>query len=93
MIYTAPDGHVIQSNPIAPVEYACAFSGGIVGTFESFETKAANNVYGIEQIKIVREISENSITITITESTEQELQDYINSVDRNVITVDQLINE
>jgi hypothetical protein len=93
MIYTAPDGHVMQSNSNAPVEYTCAFSGGILGTFESLETQAANNVYGIEQIKIIREISQDSITITVTESTEQELQDYINSVDRNVITVDQLINE
>lgn len=93
MKYTAPDGHVIESSPNAPVEYSCQMTGGIVGTFESLETKSADSIYGIEQIKIVRVISENEVTITLTESTDEELQDYINSVDRNVITVDQLINE
>jgi hypothetical protein len=81
MKYTAPDGHVIISNPDAPVVYTCAISDMVEGTFFSLETKSAPTSIGIQQIQITRVISEDSITITIKESTSEELIAYQAEVD------------
>ncbi len=83
MKYTAPDGYEIISNPDKPVTYQCAQTGMIEGTFESLETYSADNQYGIQQLKITRVISSDSIQITIIESSDLELQEYINSINGN----------
>lgn len=79
MKYTAPDGHIIVSSPLNPVTYSCNV-GGVEGTFESFETSSANDSIGIQQIKIVRVVTENGTSITITESTADELIAYKESL-------------
>lgn len=79
MKYTAPDGHIIISSSEGPIVYICSQQGMMFGTFDSLETESSNNIYGIQQIKVNRVIVPNSITITITESTNEELQAYIDS--------------
>lgn len=80
MKYIAPDDHIMISKPNESVVYECPQEGMIEGTFESFETASASNQYGIQQIKIVRVVNSESVIITITESTDAELQAYISSV-------------
>jgi hypothetical protein len=79
MTYKAPDGHIIESLPYPQeVTYTCECSDIVNGTFISYETTEDTSVIGIKQIKITRVVSGNSMTITIVESSEQELQEYIN---------------
>jgi len=77
MTYTAPDGHVITSNPEGPVTYTCSQEGMAEGIFFSLETKSASTIIGIQQIQITRTITTESITIQIVESTDTELEQYI----------------
>lgn len=91
MTYTAPDGHVIVSSPDGPVVYTCPQSGMTEGTFFSLETKSAATSIGIQQIQITRVITEDSITITIKESTSEELIAYQQEVDGGA-TDDEIIN-
>jgi hypothetical protein len=81
MTYTAPNGHIIVSSPDGPVTYTCPQTGMTEGTFFSLETASAPNSIGIQQIQITRVISEASITITIKESTSEELIAYQKEVD------------
>ena len=80
MIYKAIDGTLIESSPNGPVTYTCASNDYSEGIYESYETMGAATSIGIQQIKIVRTVVNGQMTITITESTEQELIDYKNSV-------------
>jgi hypothetical protein len=73
MTYKAPDGHIMVSSPDGPVTYTCPQIGMIEGTFFSLETASAATSIGIQQIQITRIISEGSVTITIKESTSEEL--------------------
>jgi len=82
MQYTAPDGHVIVSDPNGPVSYDCPQTGMVEGTFESLETTYCNNQYGIQQIHVTRVIDTDSVFITIRESTDAELQAYLDSLIR-----------
>lgn len=82
MKYTAPDGHVMISYPNGPVTYDCPQTGMIEGVFESLETTYCNNQFGIQQIKITRVVDFDSVNITIVESTDAELQAYIDSIIR-----------
>lgn len=78
MIYSAPDGHTIKSKS-SPTIYTCACEDMHDGTYESFETTNATTAIGIQQIKIVRAVTNNMMTITITQSTNKELTEYINN--------------
>jgi hypothetical protein len=97
MNYTAPDGYVIESSPLSPVIYNCSIESNVLGILESLETESANNAYGIKQIKIVRNVDKHSMTITVTESTDAELQAYIDSlsptpiIEEGVILPDQIL--
>jgi hypothetical protein len=82
MKYIAPDGHVIVSDPNGPVSYDCPQTGMIEGTFESIETTYCNNQFGIQQIHITRVVDVDSVLITIRESTDAKLQEYIDSIIR-----------
>lgn len=80
MTYTAPDGNVIQSKPYPQVvTYTCACSNISDGVYFSTETTSADTPIGIQQITIKRQVDNNSMTITIVMSSDQELSDYINS--------------
>ena len=80
MTYIAPDGHIIESEPYPTVvEYSCACSNISDGVYESVETTSDDTPIGIQQINIKREVNNNSMTITIVMSSEQQLIDYINS--------------
>jgi hypothetical protein len=94
MNYPAPDGHIITSSPTEPVVYTCPNNGWSVGTYENLETQSSNNAYGIEQIKVHRVITETEITITITESTDAELQAYLDSIQIQLsdTTINDLLN-
>ena len=81
MEYTAPDGHIITSSPNGPVTYTCPQEGMTEGIFFSLETKSAATSIGIQQIQITRSISTDSITITIKESSSEELVQYQIDVD------------
>ena len=81
MTYKAPDGHIIVSNPNAPVTYSCPQTGMLEGTFYGLETMSANTSIGIQQIQITKVISEDTISITIKESTSEELIQYQKDVE------------
>lgn len=90
MNYTAPDGHIITSSPDGPVVYTCPQQGMILGTFNSLETESADNIFGIQQIKVNRYVTPTDITITVTESTDAELQAYLDSIIRENERLSQL---
>jgi hypothetical protein len=78
--YQAPDGTMLFSKPGNTVSYVCnAGENCPEGTFVSYETTSAATAIGIQQIKIVRTVVDGQMTIEITESTDQELLDYIES--------------
>ena len=78
--YTAPDGHIINSEPYPTVvEYSCPCLGISDGIYESVETTSADTPIGIQQINIKREVNSNNMKITIVMSSDQQLIDYINS--------------
>lgn len=80
MTYTAPNGHIIESKPYPEiVQYTCTCSDIVDGVYESMETTSEDTEIGIQQIKIKREVNNNTMTITIVMSSDQELIDYINS--------------
>ena len=81
MTYTAPDGFVIESKPYPEVvTYTCPSEGISDGIYYSQETTGAATIIGIQQINIKRSIVNNSVTIEIRMSSDQELIDYINQV-------------
>ena len=82
MNYIAPDGHIIESNPDNSVSYSMPCDWMSDGIYESLETTSASTSIGIKQIKIRRVVENGTLTITITESTDQELHDYINSLNQ-----------
>lgn len=79
MKYTAPDGTTIESQN-TPVTYSCYCYGIGDGIYESLETVGAATEIGIKQLKIKRIVENNQMTIVLTESTNQELIDYQNSL-------------
>ncbi len=79
MKYKAPDGYIIQSRPYPDeVVYNCACSGIVDGRYYSIETTGAATTIGIQQIQIQRVVENDTMEITIRESSEQELIDYKN---------------
>lgn len=78
MTYSAPDRHILKSKS-SPTVYTCVCEDMHDGTYESFETTFASTAIGIQQIKIVRAVTNNMMTITITQSTNKELTEYINN--------------
>jgi len=80
MKYKAIDGTILESNPNQSVTYQCDALETPDGIYESCETFGAATPIGIKQIKIVRSVDNGVMTTTITESTEQELIDYKNSL-------------
>jgi hypothetical protein len=82
MQYPAPDGTIIESSPNGPVIYTCPSpSNWTVGTYESLETSSKpDNTLG--QIKIVRVINNGTVIITITERTQQEIEEYFQNLEQ-----------
>jgi hypothetical protein len=81
MQYPAPDGTIIESSSNGPVIYTCPSpSNWISGTYESLET--SSGITNIEQIKIVRVINNGTVTITITERTQQEIEGYFQNLEQ-----------
>lgn len=80
MKYKAIDGTVLESKPNELVTYVCNVENITDGEYESYETTSSTSEIGIQQIKIKRIVNGNTMTIEITESSEQELIDYKNSL-------------
>lgn len=79
MQYTAPDGIVLESKPYPEeITYTCFCEGIVDGLYDSMETTSAATTIGIQQIRIHRKVQNNVIEITIRESSDQELLEYIN---------------
>lgn len=83
MTYPAPDGHIIESSPTQTVVYECETTYPD-GVFESLETEAADTPLGIQQIQVIRIVLNGMMTISIKESTDTELQAYIDSIQRQI---------
>ena len=79
MTYTEIDGTILTSSPIETVTYICS-TDMMDGVYESEETTFSSNPYGIKQIKITRAVSNGTMTISIRESTDTELQDYLEQI-------------
>ena len=85
MIYPTPDGHTIESLPYPQeVNYTCSCGNHVDGIFESMETTSSTSPIGIQQIRITKVVSNGQMNITIRESSEQELQEYIDLVTNNI---------
>jgi outer membrane lipoprotein-sorting protein len=89
MKYIAPDGHIMVSNGQEVVTYTCNQTGMVEGIFHSLETKSSGNAVGIEQLQITRVIDETSITISIKESTLEELIAYQEQISNTMPDGDQ----
>ena len=80
MKYPAPDGHIIESSPYGPVVYTCPSPlDWSNGTFESFETSSKYD-NTLQQIKIIRVVNDGFVEITVTEQTQQEIQNYFQNL-------------
>ena len=80
MQYPAPDGTIMESSPLGPVTYTCSDpSNWSDGTYESLET-SSNVDNSLQQLRIVRVVSNGQVEITITERTQQEIQDYFQNL-------------
>jgi hypothetical protein len=80
MNYPAPDGTIIQSSSNGPVSYACAAPVSLSeGTYESFETSSKSD-NSLQQIRIVRVVSAGQVQITVTERTQQEIEQYFQNI-------------
>ena len=80
MQYPAPDGTTLQSSNSNPVIYNCvAPSNWSDGTYESYETTSDLN-NDLVQIKIIRVVNSGQVQITITEQTQQQIQDYFQNI-------------
>jgi DNA-directed RNA polymerase subunit E'/Rpb7 len=78
MTYTAPDGHIIESEAYPTiVRYECACSEIVDGVYRSVETTGAATEIGIQQIKIKRIVDSNFMKIEIQMSSDEELLQYI----------------
>lgn len=93
MTYTAIDGHVIESSPLGPVYYSCDAVGYPDEVVDSFETTYADTVIGIQQIKINRVVVAEFMTLTITESTDEELLAYIAEVEKEPVVEEPVVEE
>jgi hypothetical protein len=80
MTYLAPDGNTVESLPYPQVvTYSCPCVGYGDGVYESMETTSSSTEIGIKQIRIKRIIENNFVTITIRESSDDELIEYKNN--------------
>ena len=75
MKYPAPDGTILESSS-TPVTYSCSVTNFSDGTFESYETSSKSD-NTLQQIKVVRVVNDNVMTITITEQTPEEILEYL----------------
>jgi len=75
MEYKANDGTILVSKANEEVKHTCNVSIAD-GIYESFETTSAGTEIGIQQIKIKRVVNNGSCEYTITESTNEELISY-----------------
>lgn len=86
MNYKAPDGHIIESKAYPEeVVYTSVCSDIVDGIYYSEETTGSSTPPGIKQIRITRVVNNNSMQITVRESSSQELIDYIESVKNEII--------
>jgi hypothetical protein len=80
MKYKAADGNLIESDPNGPVTYSCSCPlDWANGTYESFETTSSID-NSIKQIRIIRVVNEGNVQITITERTQQEIEQYFQNL-------------
>ncbi len=81
MRYITPDGTVLKSLPYPQVvTHTCNSTGLPDGVYISYETTSAVSEYGIQQVKITRIVEDNVMRITLVESNNQELEEYLNSI-------------
>ena len=79
MKYEAPDGHIMISDPNSDVTYSCpAPQSWPRGTNYVYITGEGLN--GVTLLKVKRNVYGYTAEITLTEGTQQELTDYINSI-------------
>ena len=79
MTYTAPDGHIIESEPYPQtVTYSCQCTNYDDGLYYNYEIKGAASPIGIQGIHINRAVENNLMLINIKEFSQQELVDYQN---------------
>ena len=78
MKYPAPDGTIIESSKDSPVVYTCD-APWADGIYESLET-TSDSSNQLVQIKVLREVNQGVVKITITERTQQEISDYLNNL-------------
>ena len=75
MEYKVNDGTILVSTPNKEVKHTCDVNIAD-GIYESLETTSAGTEIGIKQIKIKRVVNNGVCEYTITESTNEELIAY-----------------
>lgn len=84
MTYRAPDGHLIETKPYPEVVvYQCNCVDFVDGVYESSETMAGDGPLGIQQMRITRTVENNFMTISVRESSYDELLEYIQTISSN----------
>ena len=79
MLYEAPDGTHMNSRPNVDVTYKCsAPSYWPKGIHYVYVTGEGEN--GVTLLTVKREVIESEATITLTEGTPEDLQNYLNSI-------------
>jgi hypothetical protein len=80
MKYPAPDGHIMESSPISAVTYSCvAPNDWCDGTYVSYETTSKYD-NSLQQIKIVRVVNQGFVEITVTEQTQEQINNYLQNI-------------
>ena len=79
--FKAPDGNILYFNWNEPVTYNCSVSGYPDGTNIIPVSCASDNEYGIIIARIIIEVVNGTMSITIRESTVTEIIEYKNQVE------------
>jgi hypothetical protein len=80
MNYTTLDGTILESSSISPVIYTQPVIDYNDDIYVSYETGHGDGF--IQQIKVVREVINGIMTITITEQTQEEIDAYMKQIEK-----------
>lgn len=83
MKYITLDGTILESSSDKSVVYKQPVKDYNDGTYISYETGYYNDI--TQQIKVVREVTNNIMTITITEQSQNEIDSYLEQIEQEQI--------
>jgi hypothetical protein len=85
MNYTTLDGTILESSPDGPVTYKQPVSYYNDGVYISYESGNSDGI--TQQIKVVREVINSVMVITITEQTQEDIDIYMKEIEQDQIDI------